>query len=208
MALVRPINVSDSWAVRSFRSPGETAEYALAMTCCTHGCRVSVPAMKISGLIPVAILGLINAGCGAAAEDFAYEDDPAYEMGPVYESESEEEIGQVQQPIFGSDACKDARIRIHNLSGQKIKIKGVKYYDTSHGWRNEGLADRWLDDGYYITYTETLEYTRNDRITAWKLYYEHDVIYAATNVDRVESAETWNTKCISKEGTLYKLYLY
>ena len=116
----------------------------------------------------LAALSLSTAmGCGSAADssldvldETALPDDA--ELAPT----GMEELGQVQQPLFGSDTCRDVYVSVRNFLNDPITVRSIEYYNGSEGrWQTEDLANRTLAaDGGLEIWVENLVHAENDRI--------------------------------------------
>ncbi|MEY2930808.1 MAG: hypothetical protein RL033_1557, partial [Pseudomonadota bacterium] len=52
-------------------------------------------------------------------------------------------LGQLQQPIFGSENCRDVYLAVRNFKSDPITVRSIEYYNgTDDRWQTENLADR------------------------------------------------------------------
>jgi hypothetical protein len=93
---------------------------------------------------------------------------------------ADEEASTPKQGIFGGDACKSVQIRITNSRTRNgvdtaIEVHKVTYWDASEGdWLTEDLANLMLNHGTTGVWSdEDLEYTENDLITHFRVYYKY-----------------------------------
>lgn len=99
--------------------------------------------------------------------------DDASQLAPI-EPEANA-LGQLQQPIFGSNACQDVQIAVRNFKSDPITVRSIDYYnDTEERWQTEDLDNRTLEpDGGLDIWIENLENTRGDLVTLANLYFDH-----------------------------------
>jgi hypothetical protein len=113
-------------------------------------------------------------GCALSEEKTATDPSQPEELAAA-----DEEVSPPPAHIFGSDACKNTDITITNSRTRDgintaIEVQYVKYWDASEGaWLMEDLANYSLNFGTGHTWwNEDLEYTENDLITAFRVYYK------------------------------------
>lgn len=117
-------------------------------------------------------LSLFAAGCGGElTDDELTEEELAAEEAALDETE---------QPLFGSDACKNADIRITNSfedvgRAARIRVEYVQFYSASEGrYITEDLVNTEIAyGGSNWWYNEDLQYAENDTITAWRVYFRY-----------------------------------
>ena len=118
---------------------------------------------------------LCAAGCGGE-EDFAGETDLSDEVDP----EAEAALEGAEQPLFGSDACRDVDLKIINsfedgARSARIRVEYLKFFSASEGrWITEDVANTEIAYGASNWwYNEDLQYAENDTITQWRVYFRY-----------------------------------
>lgn len=84
-------------------------------------------------------------------------------------------LGEVQQPILGSNTCNDVYISVRNFWNDPITVRSIEYYNgTERRWQTEDLANRTLDaDGGLEIWIEDLENAENDTFYSANLLFDH-----------------------------------
>jgi len=84
-------------------------------------------------------------------------------------------LGELQQPLLGSDTCRDVYVSVRNFWSDPITVRSIEYYNASEGrWQTEDLANRTLDaNGGLEVWVEDLENTENDMIYSVNLLFDH-----------------------------------
>jgi len=107
------------------------------------------------GLLAVSACG----GVGVEEADLAAEADPA---------------ATAEQPLLGSDACKNVDIRVLNSLSYPITVRSLEYYNASEGrWQSEDLANKVVSPGALEFWTPNFEYSENDWIYSFNVTYDH-----------------------------------
>ena len=85
------------------------------------------------------------------------------------------ELGQSQQPLFGSNTCRNVYVAVRNFWDDPITVRSIEYYNASEGrWQTEDLANRTLAaNGGLEIWVEDLENTENDWVYSVNLLFDH-----------------------------------
>jgi hypothetical protein len=157
--------------------------------------RPSIPrsllAVSRAGLALVVVHVSALTGCAGAAFDEAEpglveeatpldEHQPASALlGEAEEPTSTESeasaLGQLQQPLLGSDTCSDVYVSVRNFWSDPITVRSIEFYNASEGrWQTEDLANRTLAaNGGLEIWVEDLQGTENDMIYSVNLLFDH-----------------------------------
>ena len=130
------------------------------------------------GSVSPVLLALTACSCGDADETVLgseLEEDTAREERPAAPLESRGATGALREPLLGSDACKNADIRVVNWGSDPITVRSMEFYDYSDStWRYEDLTNRVVyPDGAMEFWTPDLQYTKGDEITSFEVFYDH-----------------------------------
>jgi hypothetical protein len=121
-------------------------------------------------------------------EDPAPQGHSAHAAAPATSSEGagdsgeSSEVGVVQQPLFGSDSCRDIDVEVTNSRWRnggptEIEVKYVKYFSYDDGqWRKEDIQNQVVDYGtraWRYWGDQDLNSARDDRLTYWRVYYTY-----------------------------------
>lgn len=80
-----------------------------------------------------------------------------------------------QEALFGSNACKNADIRVVNELDFPITVRSIDYYNGSETrWQHEDLANTVVDPGAMEFWTPTFSNTDNDWIYSFDVHFDHD----------------------------------
>lgn len=130
----------------------------------------------------LALATLFAAGCGTEEEFFLDESDYAGDES-LLEGEGaldEAAFGELEQPLLGSDACKDVDIRITNSFEDgnrqaRILVLSIEFYSSSEGrYISEDLANAEIAYGSNRWwYNEDLQYLENDTITQVRVHFKY-----------------------------------
>ncbi len=89
-------------------------------------------------------------------------------------------MGSTQQAILGFNACKPVEIQVSNKRRRNgvdydIKVRKVTFWNVDDGkWRQEDLANKIIEySGGKAWSDQSLPDTANDRISAWRVYYDY-----------------------------------
>jgi hypothetical protein len=84
-------------------------------------------------------------------------------------------LGELQQPLFGSNTCRDVYVSVRNFWNDPITVRSIEYYNASEGrWQTEDLANRTLEaNGGLEIWIEDLENAENDWIYSVNLLFDH-----------------------------------
>jgi hypothetical protein len=95
--------------------------------------------------------------------------------GPAASGREADALGQSQQPLLGSNTCRDVYVSVRNFWNDPITVRSIEYYNASEGrWQTEDLANRTLDaDGGLEIWVEDLENAENDTIYSVNLLFDH-----------------------------------
>lgn len=135
-----------------------------------------------SMLVVAGLSGLT--GCAGNAHDESVVDpidetQPRDEHAPTSpladDAPQTEALGEVQQPLLGSNTCRDVYIAVRNFWDDPITVRSIEYYNASEGrWQTEDLANRTLDaNGGLEIWVEDLENAENDRFYSANLLFDH-----------------------------------
>jgi hypothetical protein len=85
------------------------------------------------------------------------------------------ELGQSQQPLLGSNTCRNVYVAVRNNWDDPITVRSIEYYNASEGrWQTEDLANRTLPaNGGLEIWIEDLENTENDWVYSANLLFDH-----------------------------------
>lgn len=107
--------------------------------------------------------------------------------------------GDEAAPLFGSNTCHGADIRVLNSRSDSITVRSVEYYNyTEQRWQTENLANKVVSPGAMEFWWENLERTDRDLITSFNVTFDH-----GSHNGHVEHVNTPDQSCAT--GRVYLL---
>lgn len=137
----------------------------------------SFTSLRASAAMTLALGLAALTGCASALDETGADALSPLDEGaePSLASDEAGELGALQQPLFGSDACRNVYVAVRNFLNDPITVRSLEYYNVSEGrWQTENLANRTLSaNGGLEIWIEDLEHAENDLISSANLLYDH-----------------------------------
>jgi hypothetical protein len=122
-------------------------------------------------IVSVAFSGVI--ACGDAGGEGASSAE-GEDIGSGAEAEPPN-IATREDALFGSNACKNADIRVLNQLGFPITVRSIDYYNGSETrWQHEDLSNKVVYPGAMEFWTPNFSNTDNDWIYSFDVHFDHD----------------------------------
>ncbi|HEX6242898.1 MAG TPA: hypothetical protein VFZ61_18420 [Polyangiales bacterium] len=119
--------------------------------------------------LSAAVLSLIACGDGGD-EDATQTADEGSGVAAVAPA-----IDARQERLLGSNACKNADIRVLNQLDFPITVRSLDYYNGSETrWQHEDLNNKVVSPGAMEFWTPTFSNTDNDWIYSFDVHFDHD----------------------------------
>jgi hypothetical protein len=161
----------------------------------------SVVAAKPRPMLVAALLTLF--ACAGAEGDEAGQDHDA----PSGVQATTPSIGARQDALLGSNACKNADIRVINSLDFPITVRSLDYYNGSEGrWQHEDLSNKLVAPGAMEFWTPNFSNTDNDWVYSFDVSFDHDEDAAGNSIPthaHVQHINTPDQRC--NTGTVYLL---